>query len=459
MGLVWLAAGIIAPPVFIQAVRPEVYALALLLVAIATWIWILWWKTDDQRYILALAFAIGLGGTNHSYLALISLPLILVSFVHRRIPVKTLALSGLSGLLGLSAYLLLVIRSNASEFGWGGAESVSQFWRMVSAQDWTKSITENSITPVEQVIETCVAFIQWLGPIGFVICLSVLAISLASIILKRTIIGMYIFGFAFSFLFFRGLIEVDVHNPDLMGYLAPGLMLGLLGALIEVDGWSVKGRDIFQILAFSFLVSMLVASSSRSERGIAERYARQVLSEAPLDGVLLVSNYSTWFWTWYLRGVEGHRPDLGVVFRGRLEAPWLSTRLKPRYPQVVDRLKGYPSTFLRRDAAWEPGVLLPETTGIHALVPRGLTFGVGDRLTPNELSASYSKVFRDDADLHNRQQEAFLRYESLRLMHRLNVPQEYQDVHRDALKDAGARDPLIKGLLDRTGSIERVLDP
>ncbi|MGB0646440.1 MAG: protein O-mannosyl-transferase family, partial [Bradymonadia bacterium] len=359
LGLVWLAAGIVAPPVFIQAVRPEVYALALFLVATATWLWILWWRTNDQRYVVALGFAIGLGGTNHSYIALIFLPIVLISFVHRRIPLKTLMLSGLSGITGLSAYVLLVIRSHASEFGWGTADSLSQLWRMISARDWTKSIAENSVTPVEQVIETCVAFIQWLGPVGFVICFSVLTISLVNTLLKRTVVGMYLFGFALSFLVFRGLIEVDVHNPDLMGYLAPGLMLALLGALIEVDRWSTRGRGVFHVVALSFLVSMLFASSARQERGIAERYAQQVLSEAPLDGVLLVSNYSTWFWTWYLRGVEGQRPDLAVVFRGRLEEPWLSARLQPRYPDVVKRLTGYPTAFLSSDVAWEPGVLLP----------------------------------------------------------------------------------------------------
>lgn len=464
LGLIWLAAGILAPPIFIQAVRPEVYALALFLVAIAILFWVLWWQTNDRRYAIALGFAIGLGGTNHSYIALISLPLILVSFLHRRIPFNTLVLSGLSGMLGLGAYVLLVIRSNGSEFGWGRADSVDDFWRMVSAQDWTKSITENSITPVEQVIETCLAFIQWLGPIGFVICFTVLSIALVKILLRRSVVGLYLIGFGLSFLVFRGLIEVDVHNPDLMGYLAPGLMLGLLGALVEINGWSVRGRLIFQVLSLTFLGSMLIASGQRQEQGVAERYANQVLSETPVNGVLMVSNYNTWFWTWYLRGVEGQRPDAAVVFRGRLEAPWLAARLKRRFPEIVNRLTGYPSTFLRDDTVWEPGVMFPEVTGMDALEPIGLTFGLGKTTSPDHVSVIYDDVFRDvgsDEAGHDRQQEAFLRYESLRLMERLQTSQEYRNIHRTALKELGSGDPLVDSLIERTGSseIRRKLDP
>ncbi|MGB0648186.1 MAG: hypothetical protein ACPGQS_13465, partial [Bradymonadia bacterium] len=95
-------------------------------------------------------------------------------------------------------------------------------------------------------------------------------------------------------------------------------------------------------------------------------------------------------------------------------------------------------------------------------VPNGLTFGVGDGRSPIELSNLYHSVFHDVADkasLHDRQQEAFLRYEALRLMHKLDTAQEYLEVHRSPLKKVGAGDPLIEALLDRTeGSNEPRFD-
>jgi hypothetical protein len=87
-GLYWLAGGILSPPVMIQSVRPEVYGLALLLTAVVVLLWLKWWTTRDGRFSLLLAFIVGLGGANHSYLALIPLPVVLVSFAYRRMSLR-----------------------------------------------------------------------------------------------------------------------------------------------------------------------------------------------------------------------------------------------------------------------------------------------------------------------------------------------------------------------------------
>jgi hypothetical protein len=448
-GLYWLAGGILSPAVMIQSVRPEVYGLSLLLTSCVVLLWLKWWSTRDGRFSLLLAFIVGLGGANHSYLALIPLPLVLLSFVYRRLTFRLFLQSGLAGMVGLLTYVLLPLRAQSGEFGWGAPNSIADFWRMVSAQEWTKSLVPEGLTPVDQLIETCVAFIEWLGVTGFCIWFLALGISFTRALLVRNSVALILFGGAFSFLVFRGLIEVDIHNPDLMGYLTPGFMIALLAQSSTFSGLSERMVKVARLVGLMFFGSMLLMMQSPSGHLTADRYARQLLRETPIDGVLLTSNYSSWFWTWYLRGIEGQRPDVAVLFRGRLGESWHAQRLSIGFPAVAEDVRRYPHAFASEHVSWEPGVRLPETIGNIKLQPQGLTFAVSPPVSAARQTAIYEGVFRDP-NSQNRRQEAFMRYESLRLMKQLRSSPAYLNVHREKLDLLGGNDPLIKALLIKT---------
>ena len=453
-GLYWLAGGVLSPPVMIQAVRPEVYGLALFLTSCAVLLWLRWWRSGDDRGCICLAFLIGLAGANHSYIALIPLPLILVSFIYRRLSIRVFIMSGLGGMMGLLTYVLLPLRSGRVEIGWGTAETPGAFWRMVSAQEWTKSLVPEGVTPINQLIETCVAFIEWLGVVGFCIWFVALAVSFTLAVLNRNVAALVLFGLSVCFLFFRGLIEVDIHNPDLMGYLAPGFMIGLLAQACAFSDLRMPMARIAYGVGIVFFASMLLALKVPNGEYTADRYARQMLQEVPADGVLVTSNYSSWFWTWYLRGIEGQRPDVAVLFRGRLGERWQTDRLELSFPGFSKRVQTYPHAFAVADTAWEPGVLLPETIGDIQLRPKGLTFSVDMRLEAGVVREAFNRVF-GSASLHDRRQEAFVRYESLRLMKYMNLTQNYLQIHRPELDRLGGGDPLIKSLLRDTDPIRR----
>ncbi len=453
LGLYWLSGGILSPPLMSQSVRPEVYALTVLLTSLVVLFWLKWWRTRDERYVLTLGFIVGLGGASHSYLALIPLPMVLASFLYQRVSILTLFMSGMAGILGLLTYVWLPIRADRGEIGWGVPDTLESFWRMVSAQEWTKSLAPEGLNAADQIIETCVAFIEWLGPVGFCVWFIALAISFTRAVLRRNVIALFLFGLAASFLLFRGLIDVDIHNPDLMGYLAPGFMIAMLAQSSAVSDLPLQMVRLPMIAGIVFCTSMVLTLQLPDGENSADRYAQQLLAEAPIDGVLLTSNYSSWFWTWYLRGIEGQRPDVRVVFRGRLGESWQTHRLEMNFPDIGKRIRMYPEAFAASDTVWEPGVLLPEHIGQIPLQPKGLTFSVGTSAEPQSIKARYNSVFRSEHDT-DRRQEAFRRYESLRLMKRLVLDQNYLDIHRASLTKLGGADPLVQALLRSTEPIE-----
>jgi len=321
--------------------------------------------------------------------------------------------------------------------------------KMVSAQEWTKNLAPEGLDAVEQLIQTCVAFIEWLGAFGFSIWFVALAVSFTRAVLRRNVMALLLFALALSFPLFRNLIEVDIYNPDLMGYLVPGFMVGILAQCVALSDMSPRMLRLSWIVGAVFCGTMCLKIHVPSGENSADRYAQQLLREVPIDGVLLTSNYSSWFWTWYLRGIEGQRPDVRVVFRGRLGEPWHTYRLEMSFPDIGERVSRYPSAFATPDTVWEPGVLLPEQIGEIPLQPRGLTFSVGASAAPQFVAAEFDSVFRS-TDAADRRQEAFRRYESLRLMNRLALEQDYLQIHRTPLAKLGGADPLINALLQST---------
>src|SRR4029077_3102703 len=91
-----------------------------------------------------------------------------------------------------------------------------------------------------------------------------------------------------------------------------------------------------------------VAAAGFSARGLGalpltrfadtDRYAGALLDEAPSRSVLVTSYFQTVFALWYLRGVEGRRPDLDHVHRHFLAYPGYRDELVLRHPALTSLL-------------------------------------------------------------------------------------------------------------------------
>ncbi|MEZ4470075.1 MAG: hypothetical protein R3F60_04555 [bacterium] len=147
----------------------------------------------------------------------------------------------------------------------------------------------------------------------------------------------------------------DPLNPDVGGYLAPALCAGLgLAYLCLAHLPRLQGRGAAVAVACLALAAPGFDPGGRRGARAAERYGQAVLAAGPVDGVLVVGDYATWFQGWALRAVQGARPDVALVFRGREGADWLWTRLARHRPDRVGLREGWPASAVGI-ARFEPG--------------------------------------------------------------------------------------------------------
>ena len=127
------------------------------------------------------------------------------------------------------------------------------------------------------------------------------------------------------------------------------------------------------------------------------RVARAAWDELPPSGVWVVADYSTWFQGFWLRALYGERPDLAVLFRGRVDAPWHTARVLRRRPDLEPRLGAFPDAFSGDEVRFERGVEAGRLGAFgDSLRPDGL--GLSHRSRPRAERAADEVASPDDLD-------------------------------------------------------------
>lgn len=430
----------VMPAVWLQAVRAEVYALQLLLtVAIAGLA--LRVARGDGRALPALALVFGLAGANHSLIGLYWIPVALLAIavgVRRWRPV---AWAAPAGLLGLSAYLYLPLRAGAGGVvGWGRPDSPAAMWHMISARDWLPALSSGGQTTLGDDAATLAAYgIEQTGPIAALLLLCALLAGLLPLVRARrataAVAALAVLIAAAS----PVIHPLDPANPDLGGYLAGALLAGVALVLMAVDALPARAR---LWAAAAFPAALLLAApgfdpGDRRGSRSAERVARARLAEVPPDGVLVSSDYATAFQTWSLRALQGARPDVAPVFRGRVEADWHRRRLAEAHPAVAAALPVFPRGFDGPAVRFEPGVEMHRLGPLGArLRPVGLTLAVGQGWPSIAALAEALGPLGDVSDRDAHRQAAFALAQ-----------------HAAHALRAGAPAPLVGWLLDRAEAL------
>lgn len=371
----------LVPGVWLQAVRSEVYALQLLLTILighaALWVA----RGDDDRALPTLALLFGLAGANHSFIGLFSLPIALWAMavgVRRWRPVIAAVPAGV---LGLLAYAYLPPRAAAGGVvGWGRPDDLAAVWATISGRDWMGNVAPaGGESPVGH-LETMAGYgVEQIGPIGAALVFIVLVAALPMLVRARRWPALAAAMAVAIPVGAQLLLQVDVANPDMAGYLAsvPAALVVLTALAIE----ALPGRAC-RVAALVF-PAMLIASAPRFDPGLrqgsrsAEQIARARLDAVPPDGVLVASDYATNFQTWALQALWGERPDVAPVFRGRVGAEWQRQRLAGPYSTVAAALADFPAALTGPEVRYEVGVEMHRLGPLAArLRPAGLLLAV-----------------------------------------------------------------------------------
>ncbi|MCC6746865.1 MAG: DUF2723 domain-containing protein [Deltaproteobacteria bacterium] len=349
-----LSAGLSYAIVF-QAVRTEVYALNLVLVAAATACLLAWDARSDRRYLFAAALCAGLALCNHHLLALLALAPAGLFVVLRRPATgfgRVLLGVVLAGLLGLGTLTYLPLRArHAPEVSWGLPNTLERFGWVVSARIFQKSVRRAAQESAEhRLAGAAFAVLGGLGPVGAIMGLAGLYLLVRRRSSRRT--GLLLAGLVGSNLLSIYLVGFDPLNPDAHGYLSVAVAL-LAPALAVFLHALATGAARLAPRAGPALVSVFgcalplyqawahLPASDLRQHWAAEETGRALL-EVPPGSLVVTSYFENVFNLWALRATADLRPDVGLLHRSFLGQPGHLELLAAREPELLPLARSWP---------------------------------------------------------------------------------------------------------------------
>ena len=347
-----------APGVVISSNRAEVYATQTALSLGALYLALQSSARRDPRLALLAAMLIGFGVGNHSLLAglvglgavvaawpLLSAPeprvrLVLLSFaglavgvlVHAYIPLRTLALFAAPD-RGMNNVL------------WGDARTVSGLWWVVSAKTFAEktNIVHGHASPFD---------LPFLPAEELGALFALLALAGAYFMLRRRDTrggGLALLVGALGSMTAALVGGLDPGNPDIRGYLCPGLALlavlsGCAIALVLSMLRIPQARAALLGLCLVFALVRLPSPSSYPglrHAAAADVEVRDMLIDLPPTAALLTFHFETGFLVGYQRLVEGGRPDISWVHLAFASGPGYAERARARMPELDEVIDAY----------------------------------------------------------------------------------------------------------------------
>lgn len=407
----------LAPGLWSQAVRLEVYTLAFLLFlcALREILGIYLDASGDSswRAFKAAAF-VGMGLCVHPLVILAAvasgIPLLLTPAGRAVVAPRQLGRLALSLLLGSIPLLLLPLMvHDPMDLRFGDPATIGGWLSFVTGAAFQPSFSAPSGTMVSGGLRALAVVATGLG-LPLVIA-SILGCYLLLRIRWRLALALVLAAAACTLtLALQRSVRLD--NPDVTGYALPAMAAI---ALLAVCGLAVAGRLLGRWKASSaWLTSALAAAAvlyaalssgvrlDRSGCTAGKALAVRALLRQPRQAVLLLADFNLVFMFDYLTRVERVRPDLTVLYLRDLDNPALREALAEQDEQLEALLPGLddlnPASL--KDLAGHRPVALDigphlDSRVLSSLVPWGLTWHLHPPLAEEDLLAAQEALLAD----------------------------------------------------------------
>ncbi len=410
----------LAIPVWQSAVRAEVYSLQILLSLTVLFLFLKSSHTghppDKIRYALATVFIQGLSMTNHSLLALITLPLIIALpfFIGwqalRSCLLKLMATAVILFCIGISFYLYLPIRSNHDPAINSGQP------KTVAAALQSISRTGEDYLPAGPAAKT--DYFNRTGKLarfifdqtGGLILLGLIAGFFIAIRQRQKALLMFTSLIPIGFAITIWAADFRMLNFDIVAYSALPLILAIMLAFYGLSYLAVRASErgrlgrlvpaIFVLMVF-FQFSGNLYSSDLSGVGGPDRTAEIILEEAPSKAILLLNEDNVVLPLWYHCLALNKRLDIAVISAGALYRPTYRNELRVLYPNLkypkefesykIENLGRNIVSFCEMNKDQRPIMVQFGVPGIVAsdLIPQGFLFRYDPDRTTDETLIKY----------------------------------------------------------------------
>jgi hypothetical protein len=408
LGASWLAT--LSYGFWIQAVRPEVYALEAMMLAIVLERIValeVRWPTLDVTPLHHAGLALGLGLANHHFMALLTVPALLPTLarVWRARGNRSIVIFTGAVLAGLSTYAYLPIRaSTAPPMDLGHPTDPSSFFWVVSARAFQTTHALESDPLVIRLTDVTIALAENLHVVTLLVALAGAYVLIRADGARR--IGLVWLATALFGVIGRAMLGFVSGNPDALGYLMPSTLaiVALAAAFVGAVTVLTSGEETPRVSSptrppLVGLVLGLVALGAGAWElrvGAASASLRTFHSTDSFDGpryrdlptraVVVAYGPQTVFRAFSLRAVEASRPDVTIVPMPFLSYPGMIETLIEREPALASTLRGYliegelrqpdvQSLAAERPLLVELDPRVPPSL-IETIVPTGLLYGV-----------------------------------------------------------------------------------
>ncbi len=299
------------PLIWQQAVVAEVYALNLFLLA-ALLFTLLGEKGNSRDWLNGLL--LGLAATSHlTSLLVLPLVLLLAGFSRwRRLLIGFI--------LGLSPFLLIpLLALRDGPVVWGNPTTVDGWWWLVSAQIYRPNVL--SLPPARWLPR----LVEWVGEPSFLFLVGALILLLihrrtsAPSNRKARLLALLCILAITVYAFFYNAIDAAI-------YLLPAL---LLVAILATELAQRFSRPAL-LLPLALLVLNFNTVNTHAQAPVRSM-TEEVLHDIPANAMLITSGDRATFSLWYLKHVEGYRPDLIIVDANLFAFDWYRQRLARTY--------------------------------------------------------------------------------------------------------------------------------
>ncbi|MCB9667724.1 MAG: DUF2723 domain-containing protein [Myxococcales bacterium] len=314
-----------------QALRVEVYGIAVALSLYGTQHAIRWMYGARQRDLCHAVFAGALCTTAHLPHAIAPAAMLLCAiFVvppRRWVTVTGICTAAVAAALGLAFWSWLPLRALAGAPMWGHAQTWQGFWEYVSARAYQRNLGVQGHTWLSQVLD---AFGFSIASAGI---LPVVGMGLWALLAAR---GRAPFRYAHvavmvgTFLaIVAGCIQpLEPSNPDNVAYFAPAVALFLALGTSGFACWSHSQQNQVLAAAALLLTALNIPALFRvpeildAELPALETYSGLLSEAPPPKALVIVETDFTGGALMMAQAVDGARPDIALFVSGLATSSW-----------------------------------------------------------------------------------------------------------------------------------------
>lgn len=317
---------LLAAPVLRQALRVEVYTLALALVLIAVASLVAWTRGDGTRAIWRAAFAGGLAAAVHPPHGLVA-ALVGVALAHRgtwwRRPVP-FALTIAFGIAGLSVLGYLPLRALAGAAMWGDPLSLHGLWDYVSAKAYWQNNVANASGSLPRELYDYGRHLVLVTSVAPVLG----AASLPLVCERQHARAAWLFVLATAVAVLAACLQpFEERNPDNLAWLAPATAMLVIAGCAGFAAMATRQPRWLGWLGLAVTAAAPATTARLAQFLRADLPALETLAAALVDTppprALVVPTTDFAASSWFLaRAVDGARPDVAVFCSGLAGSSW-----------------------------------------------------------------------------------------------------------------------------------------